>query len=153
MEDSSVVGEFLSKNKKVLIIFVIMIVISIILGIAKKSVINKQTENNDVKPTPETAAELMAGLYYEDILYPSFKEETYFNDLMDYYYENGIEVDLKTLNQSITDVNYEIFVNSELVCDYNYSYVKIYPTEGYEKKDYRVESYMQCTEPIKKEED
>ena len=133
-------SEFIEENKKMIILAIVLIVITILFGI-----INMFMDGSSKKTTPEKALKELGQIYYEELLYPYLTTEynTVYEDVLDGYKELGIKVTLEKLLDSITNSKEEIFENENVSCDKTRTYIIIYPT-GYEKKDYRIETDIIC---------
>ena len=90
-------NEFIEENKKMLILAVVLIGLCILFGI-----INMFMGTSNSKVTPEKALKELGSIYYEELLYPSIKENEYiYKNMIDDYKETGIQVSLVKLLDSI----------------------------------------------------
>ena len=131
-------NEFIEENKKMIILAVVLIGISILFGII--NLFMSGTKSNK----PEKVLKDLASIYYEDLLYPRIMEDSELSkEIIDDYKEMGIKVTLAKLLDSIENAKKDVFDNNKTYCRIYDTHVIIYPT-GYEKDEYKIETYLSC---------
>ena len=130
-------SDFIEENKKMIILAGVLLVLYIVFGI-----INSLGKG---KTTPQKALKELGTIYYEELVYPYIMEsdEKLAKEIIDDYKENGLEVHLNILLNSIEGSKKSIFYNDKTKCDNDKTYIIIYPT-GYKKNEYKIEVNASC---------
>lgn len=132
-------SDFLEENKTKIILLIVFIIISIALMIGS-SLLGKGNKEDELNYRLES----LGVVYYEEIYYDSIDGEK--EEYLDILKDIGIKVDLGTLILNVYNEDPEFFINEKEneKCDYDKSYVVIYPKEPYQKKDYEIEYQLEC---------
>lgn len=142
------IKEFISKNKKIIIVSsgIIVAVIAFIVGFMLLG------GNNQEKELTELLKEMGRDFYenyYYDGLKKQNKTEEEIIEFLKKYEKQGIKININNLSRFNTSVNEEKiskFINKKTnePCDADSSQVIIYPTSDYKKEDYRIEAILVC---------
>ena len=132
-------SDFLEENRTKIILIIVFIIISIALMIGS-SLLGKGNKEDELNYRLES----LGVVYYEEIYYDSIDGEK--EEYLDILKDIGIKVDLGTLILNVYNEDPEFFINEKTnkKCDYDKSYVVIYPKEPYQKKDYEIEYQLEC---------
>lgn len=132
-------SDFLEENRTKIILLIVFIIISIALMIGS-SLLGKGNKEDELNYRLES----LGVVYYEEIYYDSIDGEK--EEYLDILKDIGIKVDLGTLILNVYNEDPEFFINEKVneKCDYDKSYVVIYPKEPYQKKDYEIEYQLEC---------
>lgn len=116
------------KNKKILIIIAVLIILGLATGIIVVKLNSGKTKEKGYKDKIKT---LVADFY-----------ET------DYYLSTQLDTikEIKDIGVSVTLENLEIMMDKKLDvnCDKEKSYVTIFPEEPFKVKDYKIEYHLDC---------
>lgn len=132
--------EFLDENKSSIKISIVMIIFAIIVIIIQKFFTPILTENelkNKIKD---------AGEEYYETYYESFTPDgsTLF---LEQIKDDGMEINLKDLVLNVydgKDPGYFFNKNTNKMCDYDDTYVTIYPVSPYGKNNYKIKINLEC---------
>ena len=145
--------EMIEDNKKALILVGVGIVIAIVLTIST-SLISKKPKTL----TPKQALEALGKIYYEENWHPSVVSElpnSYESFIEDYYATDGIKIDVGDFFNLYPDTDFKIFYNPEkkIVCNFQETYINIYPKMPYGKENYSINVVLQCDSNYHTEEE
>jgi len=135
------IRDFYEANKGALKMAILMIIITIVIV-----VITSFMNNMGKVSKPTDVLEKMGADYYENYLYPSIIEDnaTMATVLAKYSVE-GIKVTVKDFMSMYKDYDFSIFKKGKYAsCDFDLTYVTIYPVSPYEVDDYKMDSKVYC---------
>ena len=132
-------SDFLEENKSKIILLIVFIIISIVLMIGSSFLDNKNKEEE-----LNYRLESLGIVYYEQLYYDSIEGEK--KEYLDMMKDVGININLSSLILNVYNEDPGFFINNETneKCDYEKSYVVIYPKKPYGKKDYEIDYKLEC---------
>ena len=134
------------KKKRIIIIAAISLAVVIIGVLCFVIFGNKEAKN---KKELEANLVKLGAAFYEDYYYPS--QEKIQKDVKEYmakFEKTGLKINLDNLSKisKIDQTLVEKMVNKKTKekCDFEKTYISIYPQKEYEKKDYKIEVKLIC---------
>ena len=123
--------------KKPIIIFAIMLAATMVLGIARKSI---EHDNQEERLKNKLGA--LGATYYQKVYLPTVNNV----DELGSYTKDGMKVGLSELISAIYYEDPKEFVNNQTKkqCNYNETYVIIYPQNPYTEDDYEMKVNLEC---------
>ena len=123
--------------KKPIIIFAIMLAATMVLGIARKSI-----EHDNQEERLKNKLGVLGATYYQKVYLPTVNNV----DELGSYTEGGMKVGLSELISAIYYEDPKEFVNNQTKkqCNYNETYVIIYPQNPYTEDDYEMKVNLEC---------
>ncbi len=135
------------ENKKGIITIGIILLLAIIFGVLTL-LMNNGSKTSEKKLSSEKALNELGTMYYEKVYYPYIEKE-YSEGYIKFLNNKssvGIKVTLRQIQSSIKNVNTENFIDykNKTICDYDLTYIIIRPNSPYGKKDYTIETKLDC---------
>ena len=137
--------DFLEENKSAIKIAGILIGVTVILVI-----INSVVTNIVNAPTPKKLLTSLATTYYEDEYYnklvDAYPEE--YNIILKKHEKEGLKISIKDFITIYKKIDLAAFDrNKYSMCDFDLTYVTIYPKSPYEVDDYELKITEYCIDP------
>ena len=123
--------------KKPIIIFAIMLAATMVLGIARKSI-----DHDNQEERLKNKLGVLGATYYQIVYLPTVINV----DELGSYTKDGMKVGLSELISAIYYEDPKEFVNNQTKkqCNYNETYVIIYPQNPYTEDDYEMKVNLEC---------